>query len=81
MDCKINVTWDCESDRWYTKTSDVPGMALDSGSFDALIEKVRMVAPDMLEANLGYKGPIRFLFTAERDETIRLPENKTHCYN
>ena len=71
MECKIKVAWDNESDRWYTKTDDVPGMALDSGSFDALIEKVRMIAPDMLEANLGYRGPIRFLFTAERDETIR----------
>ena len=71
MDCKIKMTWDNESDRWYTQTDDVPGMALDSGSFDALVEKVRMIAPDMLEANLGYKGPIRFLFTAERYEAIR----------
>ena len=71
MDCRIKVLWDAESDRWYTKTDDVPGMALDSGSFDALIEKVRMIAPDLLEANFGYLGPIRFSFTAERSETIR----------
>jgi len=71
MDCKIKLLWDDESDRWYTKTDDVPGMSLDSGSFDALIEKVRMIAPDMLEENLGYLGPINFAFTAERNETIR----------
>ncbi|MCL2365082.1 MAG: DUF1902 domain-containing protein [Defluviitaleaceae bacterium] len=71
MDCKITLLWDSESDRWYTKTDDVPGMALDSGSIDALIEKVRMVAPDMLEANMGYLGPIRFTFAAERTEIIR----------
>jgi hypothetical protein len=71
MECKIKLLWDDESDRWYTKTNDVPGMALDSGSIDALIEKVRMVAPDMLEANLGYRGPIHFSFVAERNETIR----------
>ena len=71
MECRISLIWDDETDRWYTKTDDVPGMALDSGSFDALIEKVRMIAPDMLEANRGYLGPIRFLFTAEREETIR----------
>ena len=71
MECKIKVMWDNETDRWYTKTDDVPGMALDSGSFDALIEKVRMIAPEMLETNMGYKGPIRFFFVAERDETIR----------
>lgn len=71
MDCKIFLYWDDESDRWYTKTDDVPGMALDSGSFDALIEKVRLITPDMLEANLGYQGPVRFSFIAERHETIR----------
>jgi len=71
MECKVKFLWDSESDRWYTKTDDVPGMALDSGSFDALIEKVRMVAPDMLEENFGYLGPISFTFTAERSETIR----------
>jgi len=72
MKCKITLLWDNESDRWYTKTDDVPGMSLDSGSFDALIEKVRMIAPDMLEANLGYTGPIHFSFVAERDESIRV---------
>ena len=71
MDCRIKLIWDEESDRWYTETDDVPGMALDSGSFDALIEKVRLIAPDMIEANLEYLGPIRFFFTAERNETIR----------
>jgi len=30
-----------------------------------------MVAPDMLEANKGYLGPIKFTFTDERIETIR----------
>ena len=71
MDCTIKLIWDNETDRWYTKTNDVPGMSLDSGSFDALIEKIRMIAPDMLEANLGYLGPINFDFIAERKETIR----------
>lgn len=68
---KINLGWDEESDRWYTDTNDVPGMALDSGSLDALIEKVRLIAPDMLELNLGYTGPIQFHFAAERVDTIR----------
>ena len=79
MECKVRVIWDSESDRWYTKTDDVPGMALDSGSFDALLEKVRMIAPDMLEANLGYVGPIRFSFTAERNETIC--DNIKRCWD
>ena len=72
MNCSIKLIWDSESDRWYTETNDVPGLALDSGSFDALIEKVRLIAPDVLEMNCNYIGPIHFYFTAERSESIRL---------
>ena len=71
MNCKIMLHWDSESDRWYTKTDDVPGMSLESGSLDALIEKVRLIAPDMLEMNCQYVGPIHFTFVAEKEETIR----------
>jgi hypothetical protein len=71
MKCKINLVWDLESDRWHTETEDVPGMVLESGSFDALVEKVKLIAPDMLEMNCDYTGPIHFDFTAKRVETIR----------
>ena len=71
MECSINLIWDYESDRWHTETNDVPGMVLESGSFDALVEKVKLIAPDMLELNCNYTGPIHFNFTAIRTETIR----------
>ena len=71
MECKIKIIWDDESNSWYSETDDVPGMALDSNSFDALLEKVQLIAPDMLEANCNYVGPIHFTFTAERKKTIR----------
>ena len=72
MDCRDMLLWDEETDRWYTKTDDVPGMSLESGSLDALIEKVRLIAPDMLEINCQYLGPIHFTFVAERKEVIRV---------
>jgi len=71
MTCKVNLVWDYESDRWHTETDDVPGLVLESGSFDALVEKVKLIAPDMLEMNCDYTGPIQFDFSAQRVETIR----------
>ena len=71
MHCNIKLVWDDESNRWHTETNDVPGMALDSNSFDALIEKVQLIAPDMLEANCHYVGPIHFTFVAEYKKSIR----------
>jgi len=71
MNCKVKLLWDNESNSWYTETDDIPGMTLDSNSFDALLEKVRLIAPDMLEANCNYLGPITFTFISEHTETIR----------
>ena len=71
MECKIKIIWDDESNSWYSETDDVPGMTLDSNSFDALLEKVQLIAPDMLEANCNYVGPIHFTFTTERRKSIR----------
>ena len=71
MKCTIKLLWDNESNSWYTETNDIPGMVLDSNSFDALLEKVRLIAPDMLELNCNYVGPITFTFITEHTETIR----------
>ena len=71
MNCTVKLLWDNESNSWYTETDDIPGMTLGSNSFDALLEKVRLIAPDMLEANCNYLGPITFTFVAEHTETIR----------
>jgi len=71
MQCLIKILWDAESNSWYAETDDVPGMSLGSNSYDALLEKVRLIAPDMLEANRNYLGPITFTFTTEHTETIR----------
>jgi hypothetical protein len=71
MECTIALLWSDESNKWYTETNDVPGMVLESNSFDALMEKVQLIAPDMLEANCNYTGPIKFIFTANHTKTIR----------
>jgi hypothetical protein len=42
-----------------------PGLVLESGSYDALIERIRMAVPDLLGAS--YKE-IPIHFTAERNE-------------
>ena len=68
MKCVVKLVWDDESSTWFTETKDVPGLHLNSASFDTLVEKVRTAAPEVLEANLGYSGPVHILFEAERIE-------------
>lgn len=71
MDCIIKLIWSDDEKMWLTETDDVPGMVLESNSFDALVEKVQLIAPDMLEANLNYVGPINFTFVTELKKNIR----------
>jgi hypothetical protein len=68
MICKVKIVWDKESDSWFTETEDIPGLILGSESFDKLVEKVCLAAPEMLELNLNYQGPVNIIFEAERVE-------------
>ena len=69
MKCIVKLVWDSEADVWITQSDDIPGLFLESPSFDALIDRVRKAAPEMLELNRGYVGPISISFEAERIET------------
>ena len=37
---------------WIATGDDVPGLVLESGSFDALIERVNNVVPELIELNI-----------------------------
>lgn len=69
MEYKVNFTWDDEADVWIAQSDDIPGLVLESGSLDALIERVRFAAPELIELN---KTPMvnSFLFTVERHEKV-----------
>ena len=70
MECTVRLIWDIESCRWYTDTDDNLSLNLESGSFDALIERVRMAAPEMLELNCGYSGPVKLIFEVLRIDNL-----------
>ena len=69
MKCIVKLVWDNEASVWITESDDIPGLFLESSSFDILIERVRRAAPEMLELNRGYVGPVSLSFEAERIET------------
>ena len=70
MKCTVKLVWDNETNRWYTETDDVPGLILEAPSFDDLVDKVRLAAPEMLELNCDYIGPVHISFEAERIERV-----------
>jgi predicted RNase H-like HicB family nuclease len=61
----ILVTWDEEARVWIAESNDIPGLILESGSLDALIERVRYAAPELLELS-GNAADVSLSFKAER---------------
>ena len=43
--------WDAEADVWVATSEDVPGLVLESGSFDALLERIKYAIPELIELN------------------------------
>ena len=72
MHCTVKMIWDAESDRWHSETDDNLCLTLEAASFDVLAERIRIAAPEMLELNCGYKGPIFLKYEVEREETLHL---------
>jgi len=46
----IAIAFDDEAQRWYAINDDIP-IALEDDSLDTLINRVKIAAPDVLEAN------------------------------
>ena len=66
MKCTVKLIWDEEVQVWITDSNDISGLFLESESFDELIEKVRIAAPELLLLNCKYEGPVYLIFEAVR---------------
>ena len=70
MSCKIKFHWDSEAAVWIATSDDVPGLILESGSFDALIQKVRIAVPELLQMNGATPTEYRLDYTTNRSDVV-----------
>ena len=45
----IQISWDEDEQVWYCTSDDIPGLILESGSLDVLVERTRHAASELLE--------------------------------
>ena len=67
----VTAEWDSEAEVWVASSDDVPGLATGADTFEALVEKLKVVIPELLEENgLLSTGTadVPFEITAERIE-------------
>ena len=51
MEYAVRFTWDADTGVWIAESEDIPGLVLECGSLDALMERVRFAVPELLELN------------------------------
>ena len=72
MKCIVKFIWSEEEKFWHSESTDERfGLTLESGSLDALIERVKMAVPEMYEL-IGYTGEIDLSFEIERTDRLEL---------
>ena len=60
----VNITWDDEAGVWVAISDDIP-LALESSSFDLLIERVKAAAPEILALNYADYASAGLLIRSE----------------
>jgi predicted RNase H-like HicB family nuclease len=70
----VKAEWDEDAKVWVASSEDVPGLATGADTLEALIDKLKIVIPELLEEN-GLLSPgnadVPFAVTAERTEHAR----------
>jgi hypothetical protein len=60
----VRAEWDQDACVWVATSDDVPGLATEETTMEALIEKLKIVVPELLQANgleLGEEVPFEIL--------------------
>ena len=72
----VYATWDPEAGVWVAESEDVPGLATEADTIEAIADKLRTLIPELLDLN-GIKPPteddsIPFDIHAERSDSASL---------
>lgn len=64
---EIHAQWDDEARVWVATSEDVPGLITEAPSMTALVERLKVIIPELMELNRGITGQaFPFHITGER---------------
>ena len=68
----VHADWDDEARVWVATSSDVPGLATEADTVEALIAKLESMIPELLAANgAAVEASVTFELLARRFDRIR----------
>ena len=63
----INAVWDDEVRVWVATSDEIPGLATEADDMDALVEKLKKMIPELLDANgVAYGEDVPFEILGKR---------------
>ena len=66
MTIQVRAFWDEEAKVWVAESDDVPGLVTEAASVDELVEKLKILVPELLAENgLPAAGDIPFRLVSE----------------
>ena len=51
INCKVGAFWDADAGVWTATSEDVPGLATEADTLEALTQKLRTLVPELLQLN------------------------------
>ncbi len=70
MEYTVRALWDNTAAVWVATSADIPGLVLESGSLDALMERVRHAVPELLALNGTTTENISLFLVSERHDQV-----------
>ena len=68
----VHADWDAEAGVWVATSNDVPGLATEADTVEALLAKLETMIPDLLEANGSrVEQGVSFELLARRFDHVR----------
>jgi len=72
----VEARWDSEAGVWVAESDDIPGLVAEAESMNALMEKIRVLVPELFELNGGLdpgQESVNVLVRAHHEETASVP--------
>jgi predicted RNase H-like HicB family nuclease len=69
----VRAEWDEETGVWVATSDDVPGLVTEESTMEGLIEKLKIIIPELLEANgVRVEQEVPFEILTRRFETAQV---------
>lgn len=67
MTIEVTAFYDDEAEVWVAESDDVPGLITEAATMEHLIERLKILIPELMELNCNQTGSFPFHMVSERN--------------